>query len=64
MQLDPIVGIVVGALVTVVGIFYRDLLRQRTRCETEVGYWRNRYFGALGRTELAADEAARTHIDD
>lgn len=57
MQIDPVVAAVVGALVTVVGLFYRHLLAQQAKCDAEVTFWRMRYFEALGRAELATDHA-------
>lgn len=59
MQLDPIVGIVVGALVTVVGLFYRHLLAEKAKCEADVLFWRNRALRGIGLAALATDEAAK-----
>lgn len=60
-MIDPIVVAVSGALVTVVGLFYRDLLRQRERCEAEVAFWRDRYFGVLVKAEIVVDEVAKSN---
>lgn len=59
MQIDPVTAAVVGALVTVVGLFYRDLLKQLLTEKTEKLYWRERYFTAMGRAEVATDEATK-----
>ena len=63
MEIDPVVAAVVGALVTVTGIYYRDLLKQLADAKAEISYWRDRYFGALARSELAADEAEKRKAD-
>lgn len=55
MQVDPVTAAVVGALLTVVGMFYRHLLQEKAKCEAEVVDWRRRYFTAMGRTEVATD---------
>ena len=60
---DPAVVALAGAIVTLAGIFYRHLLQEKAKADSEAVYWRNRYFGVLGRTELAADEAARRNDD-
>lgn len=57
-MVDPVIAAVVGALVTVVGLFYRDLLAQRAKCESESRFWRDRYFGALAKAEIGAEQAA------
>lgn len=62
-MIDPVVAALATAIVGLAGLFYRHLLQQIAKLEVEVNYWRNRYFGALGRTELAADEAVRRNDD-
>ena len=61
---DPVVGALAAAIVTLAGIFYRHLLKQIEKGEAEVKFWRLRYFGALGRAEVAADEATKRADDD
>lgn len=56
---DPVVVALAGAIVTLAGLYYRNLLAQIAELKTEVMYWRKRYFGAMGRAELAVDEAAK-----
>lgn len=62
-MIDPVTTALAGALVTLAGLFYRDLLRQIADHKAEVKFWRTRYFGALGRAEVAADEAVKRADD-
>ena len=59
MQSDPIVVAVTGALTTVVGLFYKSLLSRAEKAEREVAFWRDKYLGQRGMTDLALDEAER-----
>lgn len=59
--MDPLIylPVVAGALVTVVGLFYRELLRRATDAEADADFWRDRALAAQGLAEIAAEELAR-----
>lgn len=46
-----------GALVTVVGLYYRHLLKLHDEQKAEIRYWRTLALHGLGLAEIAADEA-------
>lgn len=60
---DPVVVALAGGIVTLAGLFYRHLLKQIEEHKAEITFWRTRYFGALGRAEVAADEAVKRADD-
>lgn len=59
--MDPLayLAAVAGALVTVVGLFYRELLRRAVAAEEEADFWRDRALAAQGLAEIAAEELTR-----
>lgn len=57
--MQPEVVALAGAIVTLAGLFYRYLLVQIAELKGEVKFWRNRYFGALGRAEIATEAATK-----
>lgn len=59
--MDPLAYLVpvVGALVTVAGILYRELLRRAADAEADADFWRDRALAAQGLAEIAAEELAR-----
>lgn len=59
MQIDPTVVAVAGALSTVAGLLYRALLQRAEKAEKDAEFWRGKFFGQLGMTDLALDEAER-----
>lgn len=60
---DPVVVALAGTIVTLSGLLYRQLLKQIDELKAEVKFWRTRYFSALGRAEIAADEAVKRDDD-
>lgn len=59
MTVSPELLAVIGALVTVVGLYYRSLLSQIAEEKREAEFWRDKALGATGLAELATDEADR-----
>lgn len=59
MQIDPALVAVAGALSTVAGLLYRSLIHRAEKAEAAEVFWRDKFFGQLGMTDLALDEAER-----
>lgn len=57
--IDPIVAAVAGALVTVVGLFYRHLLQEKAKCEADALFWREQALRGTGLSEIATEQAER-----
>lgn len=57
MQLDPVVVALGGAVTTLAGIVYRELVRGRNRAEADADWWRRRALGMTGLAQIATDEA-------
>lgn len=59
MTIDPALVAVAGALSTVAGLLYRELLKRAERCEAETRFWRDRALRLAGLAELALEEAEK-----
>lgn len=59
MTIDPALVAVAGALSTVAGLLYREMVKRAERCEVEAGFWRDRYFRLAGLADIALDEAEK-----
>lgn len=59
MTLDPALIAVAGALSTVAGLLYRELLKRSERCEAETKFWRDRALRLTGLADLALEEAEK-----
>lgn len=57
MEIDPALVAVAGALSTVAGLLYRELLRRAERCEKEVAFWRDRALLSSGLATYASEVA-------
>lgn len=57
--MDPwqALALVVGAIVTLAGVFYRHLLKQISKLEAEVTFWRDRALRMQALAEMATDHA-------
>ena len=58
-MLDPIVIALAGAVSTLAGILYRALIHRAEKAEKDASFWRDKFFGQLGMTDLALDEAEK-----
>lgn len=50
---------VAGALSTVAGLLYRELLRRAEAAERERDFYRRKWLAGIGLAEIATDEAAK-----
>ena len=57
--MDPALVAVAGALSTVAAVLFRIEEKRIKDAETEALFWRDKYLGQLGMTDLALDEAER-----
>lgn len=55
-MIDPVVAAVAGALVTVAGLFYRNLLQQLAEEKAESKFWRDRALNSQALAEIAVDK--------
>jgi hypothetical protein len=53
----PELGVVVGAIVTLAGLFYRHLLKQLEDERAEKVFWRDRALEGVGLAEIATEQA-------
>jgi hypothetical protein len=54
--MDPALVAVAGALSTVAGLLYRELLRRAVAAEAKAAFWEERYLTRVALSELDADE--------
>ena len=59
MEIDPALVAVAGALSTVAGLLYRQLLQRAERAEEEADYWRDKALESTGLAQIATDEAEK-----
>ena len=59
MTLDPALIAVAGALSTVAGLLYRELVRARDEAKADAAEWEARYFRQVGMTDIATDEVEK-----
>lgn len=59
MEIDPAIIGVAGALSTVAGLLYRQLLLRAEHAEADARFWRDRALAQAGLTTLAIEEAER-----
>lgn len=57
--MTPELGVVVGAIVTLAGLFYRHLLKQIEDEKAEKLFWRDRALHLQALAEMATDEASK-----
>lgn len=58
-MISPELGVVVGALVTVAGLYYRHLLATIADLKAEVVYWREKALAGTGLAEIATEQAEK-----
>lgn len=58
-MLSPELLAVLGALTTVVGLYYRHLIKQLDEEKAESAYWREIALANIGLAEIATDQAER-----
>lgn len=60
--MDPLayLAVVAGALTTVAGLLYRELLRRATDAEEDADFWRDQALKGIGLADLAAEELERS----
>lgn len=56
MEVSPELGLVVGALITVVGLYYRHLLKLLDEEKAEAEYWRVKALEGTTLAEIATDQ--------
>jgi hypothetical protein len=59
MQIDPALVAVAGALSTVAGLLYRQLLQRAERAEEDADYWRDKALASTGQAQIATDVAEK-----
>lgn len=59
MEIDPALVAVAGALSTVAGLLYRNMLHRAERAEADARFWRDRALAQVGMTTMAIEEAER-----
>lgn len=59
MELDPALAAVVGALSTVAGLLYRQLLQRAERAEEDADYWRDKALESMSLAQIATDVAEK-----
>lgn len=57
MEIDPALVAVAGALSTVAGLLYRQLLQRAERAEEDADYWRDKALESHGLAQIATDVA-------
>ena len=60
MEIDPLLVAVAGALSTVAGLLYRQLLQRAERAEKSEIYWRDRALLGTGLAEIAESDLEAT----
>ena len=59
MEIDPALVAVAGALSTVAGLLYRQLLQRAERAEEDADYWRDEALKNIGLAAIATDVAEK-----
>lgn len=59
MEIDPALVAVAGALSTVAGLLYRQLLQRAERAEEDADYWRDKALVNHGLAQIATDAAEK-----
>lgn len=59
--MDPLayLAVVAGALTTVAGLLYRELLRRAVAAEEDADYWRDQALKGTALADLASEELER-----
>lgn len=59
MEIDPVVVALGGAITTMAGVLFRELVKRAERAEADAAEWEARYFRQVGMTDLAIDETEK-----
>jgi len=59
MEIDPALVAVAGALSTVAGLLYRQLLQRAVAAEEESDFWRDKALENIGLAAIATDVAEK-----
>lgn len=59
MTISPELAAVITALLAVVGLYYRTLLKQIEEEKAEAEYWREKALASIGLSEIATEQAER-----
>ena len=60
--MDPIVTALAGAIVTIAGVLFRELVKARYEAKADALFWRNKALENYGLAEIATDVAEKRSV--